>query len=485
MPPSVITSEQLPARGQPGTLVVVPVQGELTHKLTVVDTPDLDGDQPAHHAQADRAFRWAEAILFLVTPEKYQMTEVIPYYRLARRYGVPALYVMNKCEEQAVLDDYRELLTREGSGFGGDAPAAADDGPRVFAIPRDDAAYHAPTGQDLTALRMAVSEIPASADAARRGSSAAEGLRVRGRDLLGRFADQVLAPMREDRREADRLIASLRAMEAPPVGVDVNPITQQLQRRLQQRSILYLMGPQRVLERVRQAPGLLARLPRVAWDYLKRGEISAASLNPGGGNGEQREVPEFRSVLADQFAVVQSRIDDALRSGGPAGERWLGAEADGYAAARLPTDAAAAIVDEELADLKLWLEQRWNATPRDTKAIQTMLKYLPGGKRLVEWTEAAPYLLTIVLVTHGAVFGHIDLVVLGGYGLATWITERLSNEVTARTRATNTRIAERFAALAHDQIERICTWLDRQAPSPKVIRQLEQAAEEADEAVTA
>jgi hypothetical protein len=476
--PVVATPDQLPARGQPGSLIVVPVQGDLTRRLTLIDTPDLDGDQPAHHTQADRAFRWAEAVIFLVTPEKYQMTEVLPYYRLARRYGVPALYVMNKCEEQAVLDDYRGLLERESSEDGVQNSAQAGGGVRVFAIPRDDAAYQPPQGQDLPALRAALADVP---PAGRRDGG--EGLRVRGRDLLGRFADQVLAPMRDDRRAADQLIASLRAMEAPPVGVDVNPLTQQLQRRLQQRSILYLMGPQRVLDRVRQAPGLLARLPRVAWDYLKRGELAPGALNPGG-DGQEREVPEFREILADQFAVLQSRIDDALRSA-PAGERWLGDASAGYAAARLPPDAAAAVVDEELADLKQWLEQRWNATPRDTKAIQTFLKHLPGGKKLVQWTEAAPYLLTIILVTHSAFLGHVDLIVLGGYGLATWISERLSNEVTARTRATNTRIAERFAALAHDQIERVCAWLDRQAPSPKMISQLEQAAEEANEAATA
>ena len=138
---------------------------------------------------------------------------------------------------------------------------------------------------------------------------------------MGRFTDQVLAPLRDDRRDADRLTASLRAMAAPSVGVDVNPLTQQLQRRLQQRSILYLMGPQRMLDRVRQAPGLLARLPRFAWDYVTKGEVSAATLNAGG-NGQERQVPDFRAILADQFAVLQSRIDDALRST-PAGERWL------------------------------------------------------------------------------------------------------------------------------------------------------------------
>src|SRR5688572_25303598 len=226
-------------------------------------------------------------------------------------------------------------------------------------------------------------------------------------------------------------------METPPVGVDVNPLTQQLQRRLQQRSILYLMGPQRIFDRVRQAPGLLARLPRVAWDYVVKGELGPGSLNPAAGGGDgQREVPDFRALLVDQFAVLRSRIDDVVRSV-PAGERWLKEDAEGYAAALLPPEEAGRIADEELADLKAWLEQRWNATPRDTKTLQTLLKHLPGGARLSKWTEAAPYLLTIVLVTHGAFFGHIDLLVLGGYGLATWLTERLSNEVAARTRATN------------------------------------------------
>jgi hypothetical protein len=241
------------------------------------------------------------------------------------------------------------------------------------------------------------------------------------------------------------------------------------------------MGPQRILDRVRQAPGLLARLPRVAWDYVTKGEVSAASLNAGG-NGQEREVPDFRGLLADQFAVLQSRIDDALSST-PAGERWLTEDPNGYASAKLPADAAASIADEELAELRAWLEQRWNATPRDTKAVQTLLKYLPGGPKLAKWSEAAPYLLTVVLVTHHAFFGPVDLVVLGGYGLATWLTERLSNEVTARTRATNTRIASRFADLAHEQIERIATWLDRRAPSQKVLEQLERASEEVSEQV--
>ena len=34
------------------------------------------------------------------------MTELLPYYRLAQRYALAALFAMNKCEETAVLEDY-------------------------------------------------------------------------------------------------------------------------------------------------------------------------------------------------------------------------------------------------------------------------------------------------------------------------------------------------------------------------------------------
>ena len=104
---------QLPARGEADRLIVVPHESELTRAVVVVDTPDLDGDQPLHHAQADRAFRWADAVVMLVTPEKYQMTELVPYYRLARRWGVPALFAMNKAEQQAAVDDYQTRLEKE------------------------------------------------------------------------------------------------------------------------------------------------------------------------------------------------------------------------------------------------------------------------------------------------------------------------------------------------------------------------------------
>ncbi len=453
----------LPARGEPDHLVIATSDAPLAAQVTLVDTPDVDGDQPLHHLQADRAFRWANAILFLVTPEEYQMTELLPNYRLARRYAIPALFAMNKCEESAVIDDYaRQLTTR-------DWPDA-----RIFAIPRDDAAWPPPPGADLSALAAALIQLPATSDP--------QGLANRAADLAGRLMDQIVGPLRQDRAEADRLTAALHGMEAPEPGVDVNPITQQLQRRLQQRSILYLMGPGRMMERVRQVPGMLVRLPRTLWDTVIKGK-SVRLNDPADPNAEaDAKAPDFRAGLTEQFAIVQSRIDDTLRSS-PIVERWLVDRSPGYLAARLDPALAGNIADEELAQLRDWLEKRWNATPRDTLLILRLLRHLPGGQKLVQWAEAAPYLLALIVATHHVFFGHIDLMIIGGFSLATWLTEKLSNEVTNRVRQTNRRIGERFAELAHQQIESVCAWLRDQAPAPNTLNHLEQSAAELIEAV--
>jgi hypothetical protein len=455
------TQGDLPARGKVGQLLVVSLDIEITQRLTLVDTPDLDGDTPAHHAEADRAFRWADAVLFLVTPEKYQMTELLPYYRVAARYALPAVYVMNKCEQQPIADDYSNLLRLQLSS---DLKGLEDR--RVFVIPRDDAGYEPPAEQNLAALREQLPKLGSVDPEVRAG-----GLGARGADLLGRLGDQIIAPLREDRREIERVLAMLRGMEAPVPGVDVNPITQQLQHRMQQRSVLYLMGPQRI----RQAPNLLVRLPRVAWDYVMRGEVSAGALNPQVPE-ESRQPPNFQSILTDQFAVLQSRLDDALRSS-PTLQRWAaGANPPPWQPALADPSEAGKIADEELAELKRWLEQRWNSTPRDTRVLESLLKYLPGGKTITRWTEAAPYLLvlTVAAATHH-LLGGADLVVLGGWSLATWLSERVSNEVAAHTRQTNQKITERFARLAHEQIDRICRWLNDRAPSETAIGQLEMA----------
>jgi hypothetical protein len=157
--------------------------------------------------------------------------------------------------------------------------------------------------------------------------------------------------------------------------------------------------------------------------------------------------------------------------------KWIEARPIGegsYAASRLDPVDAGKIADEELAELKAWLERRWNANPRDTRMIERFIKHVPGGRKLAQWSESAPYLLTLVLVAKGAVFGHIDLLILGGYSLATWAGEKLSNEVTGRARETNLKIEQRFVELASEQIRRTCDWLDRQAPSVRSIEELEQ-----------
>jgi hypothetical protein len=466
-----IPESELPAKGKVGALIIVPLSLDLTRHLTLVDTPDLDGDTPSHHAEADRAFRWADAVLFLVTPEKYQMTELLPYYRLAGRYGLPAVFLMNKCEQQAIADDYANLLRVQTSGTSIEAGAGFADR-KLYVVPRDDAGYEPPPEQNLQALQANLLHLGPTANDAR-----ALGLSHRGEDLLGRLHDQIVSPLREDRKEIDRLITVLRGMESPVPGVDVNPLTQQLQRRMQQRSVLYLMGPQRILDRVRQAPGLLVRLPRVAWDYVMRGDVSAAAFSPTTGTEEDpNRPPDFQTILTDQFAVLQSRLDDALRSS-PTVQRWAAAAGPPpWQSALFDSADAGKIADEELAELKRWLEQRWNATPRDTRMLESLLKFLPGGKKITQWTETAPYLVVLIAAaaTHH-LFGGVDLIVLGGWSLATWISERLSNEVSAHARETNQRITDRFARLAHDQIDRLTRWLNDQAPSQTALEQLEGA----------
>ncbi len=447
-----------PPRGQTGAVTVVVDSKSPT---TLVDTPDLDGDQPANHAQADRAFRWAHRILFVVTPEKYQMTELIPYYRLALRYQLPALFVMNKCEEPAVLDDFLKQLAERNW------PDA-----HVFAVPRDDAAFEPPVEENLDSLRGQL-QMPVEA-------IAETGIANRVADVVSRLTDQVIAPLRQARAQADALCESLIAMETPTLGVDVNPITEELRRRLQQRSVLYLVGPQRVVDRVRQMPTLLARLPRATWDWVMRGQVPSDIAHPKNA-GNQTDPPDFVATLSEQFTVVRSRIDDVVRSNETAAQ-WIATDPDGYRQAMIDPATAGLIAIEEVQQLRDWLEKKWNATPRDTKMLQALVKYLPGGKKLTQWSEAAPYLLTIALIVHHALFWHIDLPVLGGYTLLTWLTERISNEVSIRTKATNRKMDNRFEKLAHEQIGRICRWMDQQSPTMDQLEKLERMATELAEA---
>ncbi len=455
-----VEAEALPARGRVEALVVAKAGATGLGKAILVDTPDLDGDQPAHHAQADRAFRFADAAVFVVTPEKYQMTELLPYYRLADRYGVSSLFVMNKAEGPEVVEDFSRQLIQRGHARA-----------RVFVAARDDAGYQPAAEADLAALRRAIGELSVGPIHEHRA-----GLGRRAMDLAGRVGDQLLGPMADERAEADRLIAVLEERVAPAAGVDVGPVTQRLQRRMRERSVLYLMGPQRILDRVRQAPGLLARLPRWTWDRVVRGEKPRLDERVDDG-ADAGAAPDFGGLLSNELGNVQSGIVDSLRSC-PAGARWLANDADGYAATQIDGAEAGRIVEEEMADLRDWLNKRWNATPRDTALLMKLLGLLPGGKKLGRLTEAAPYLLTVVVAAHHAMFGHIDLLILGGYSLATWLTERLSDEVSQKSRDANRKIELRFQALIQRQVDRVVGWIDHRAPGALALQELRAATDD-------
>lgn len=440
-------SSELPARGESDRLTLVEHASDLTKKMVLIDTPDVDGDTPAHHAQADRAFRWADAVLFLVTPEKYQMTELRPYYRLAERYAVPALFVMNKIEDSAAAVDFARQM----------------NGATIYAIGRDDAPFHADAEHSLDALRNAIRQLSQPTDEQRQ-----RGIAARIGDWLDRLQDQVIDPLKQDRSAADDLLRRIAAMETPPPGVDVNPLTRQLQRRLQQRSVLYLIGPGKMLDRIRQAPGLLARLPRTAWDLFKHGEVKLRPGEDALGKNEDR-TPDFRANLVDQFSIIQSQISDVVNSSA-AGKRWMSGE--GFP--RIDPQRAGQIADEELKDLQDWLAARWNSSPRDTREL---LRLIPGGDKVAKLSEAAPYLLAAIVVTHGAFFGHVDLLILGGYSLTTWLLEKVSNEVTARAKQTNVRISQRFTELAHQQIREACQWLQSRAADAEQLDELQKLAD--------
>ncbi len=246
------------------------------------------------------------------------------------------------------------------------------------------------------------------------------------------------------------------------------PSRAQLQQRLQERSILYLMGPGRILDRARQLPSFLARLPREIFSPIKK----PATTNPV--PAPPRSLPDFPILLADQFTLLQTRIDDLLRSD-PLTTNWID---DAYAKTRIAPSFAAIIATEEMDDLKDWLSKRWNAQPRDTQLLLKFLKHLPGGEKLTQWSEAAPYLLTIIVATHHAFFGHIDLAILGGYSLVVWLTQRMSDEVGSRTRQTNTTIAQRFARLAHDQLSQTMRFIDGRAAKESLIDRIERRVAE-------
>lgn len=440
--------EQLPARGVGDSLVTIVRPHALDDSVVLIDTPDLDGDTPEHHRQADRVFRWAEAILFVTTPEKYQMPELLAYYRLAGRYRVPSLFVMNKVDEIEAPNDWQQQLEESGVKAG-----------TIYVVARDDAGTSAPPGRDLAALSDALQKLRRPTAKDRR-----EGVRARSLDAAGRVQDQLVAPLLQLRSRVETARGRMQALVRPEAGVNVHPLTRHLQRRLQQQSVLYLMGPGRILDRVRSVPSLVARLPRHTWDLVTKGRTGSAdeTVPP-----EPVGAPDFRGELMDALNVVHSRIEDVLTDAGLSmkSDRW-----------KIDPIEAGDIATAELDGLKRWLEERWNAKPRDTRMLQKLVQTIPGGKHLPRLSETAPYLLAATCATTNALLGPVDLAVLSGYSLVVWLGERMSNEVAAKTRETNRRIAERFSELCERQVARVVQRLEQMAPSRELVERLGDAA---------
>jgi hypothetical protein len=82
-------------------------------------------------------------------------------------------------------------------------------------------------------------------------------------------------------------------------------------------------------------------------------------------------------------------------------------------------------------------------------------------------------LLLIVCATNNALFGPIDLMILGGYNLAAWLGEKLSNEVTARAKEANYWICKRYSDLVTRQVGRYVEWLEERVPKTEELDRLE------------
>jgi hypothetical protein len=376
------------------------------------------------------------------------MTEMWPFYKLARRYAVPSLFVINKLDEPGPAEDFERQLHEK-----------LDVAPQLFHVPRDDSRHAVDPSRSIEALRATLVGMPREKDDARHA-----GQRCRAEDLVGRIEDELVSPLERRRVAIEAVLARLRQMNSPTGRVDVGGVATELRHRLEEKSVLYLLGPRRMMDRARKIPGLLARFPRSTWDLLTGGGRSASQATSS--TAQQAPLPDFRQTLIDQFRKHHARLDELLRPIDAGTDAW-----------KMDIEAAGAIADSELAELKSWLAQRWDAEPRDTQLVRKLLGKLPGGDRLVSLSEAAPYLLTVACVVKGAVLGPVDLAILGGYWGSTWLLERLSSEVRAKVRDTNMRIEQRFAALVDAQSERVRVWLDHQAPARAKLEELRRQTE--------
>ncbi len=444
----------LPAQGEGGALLVATLDATPWPRLILVDTPDVDGDKPEHRSEADKAFRYADAVIFLVTPEKYQMTELTPYYRMAGNYALPALFVMNKAEQREMVEDYLGILEENGH-----------KSPRLFAVARDDAGYAPPVEQSLKSMRQALEALEASADWE-------NGLVQRAKHLVDRVKGH-LKGLDDQRMAADRLSAKLQELVQPQQKMDVSPLLRDFKVQMRNNSVLYLTSATRIMDWGKS----LAKKGRSL--LLSQWRHPQPPASGGESDGSQAEIlePPLSKSLREQFIAAQNSMENVLL-GDPYGKKWITQSELAYQATKLPVEDAKQIYQTQMDRLQQWMNQRRDATPRDTEILMKLLRLLPGGKKLIKWTEAAPWLMIVILVTHGAFFGHWDVPLIGGYYLFNFLAQRFSDEVKKRARQANSDIEADFVDLNLQQVRRIVQWINQQVPSHQMIEQLRRAVED-------
>ncbi|WP_173019572.1 GTPase [Streptomyces alkaliphilus] len=182
--------------------------------LVLLDLPDHDSALLEHRREADRLLARADAVIWLLDPEKYADALLHDHYlRAFAGHAEVSLVVLNQIDRlpteatEAVLDDVRRLLDERGVAVG----EHGEPGAGVLAV-------SALTGQGMGELRRALAELVASREApALRLAADADGTTRRLRPLC--VAESGAAPLglTEEARAAfeERLAA---AVGAPAAG---------------------------------------------------------------------------------------------------------------------------------------------------------------------------------------------------------------------------------------------------------------------------
>jgi GTPase SAR1 family protein len=472
LPLRIVAGNDLPARGASDVLSVVEYPGESQQGsssqwlggVAIVDTPDIDGDQPDHHTTADRAFRWAEAIILVLTPEKYQLPEPRRFLNLARRYDLPVIIVINKLDDPAVASDVETQFK-----------SAIESSPakRLFKIARDESSLSIDPSDSIIEMRACIARLTEHLESGARSKTSLEGIARRLADVNQSVLDRVLDPLRALRTKISLTQGRLRDLVPDDPGVALNALTAEFNRQMRERSVLYLMSPQRTIARLRELPGRLARLPKSTLDLLRGStdESGNRSARPSQDDrNDTSKLPDFPQLAADQFRVVQATIREAITEAMPKGAPAIAFEID--------ADRAASIVTDEMNQLRDWLESHRGRDPLDTRIVKKLLGAVPGADKLTRYSEWTPYLLAAGFLTTRLSPIPIDLLVIGGFSLAAWGGEKLNNAVVRRTSQANTQISVRYAALVAEQIEWAIARLDQAVPSDAILDRLAHALDE-------